>query len=163
MLTVREELTKTFMQEKFVPTIKELFKTKSPEKYKQWGENCCVQIAVFGTFFLSKMLMDYTFTVYEGIFHDKVKGRDVKYNHAWIYAVSSDKSRKLFIDMGRSMQENIFIEQDKNAYDNKIFGYEDIKEVKRTQLDWRRMLATETEYYTGLPSMEVAHLLENSF
>jgi hypothetical protein len=163
MLTQREELAKKFMEEQFVPTIRDFFKLKAPSKYKLWGGNCCRQIAIFGAYFLSKSLTDYRFTVWDGNFEDMMEGRKVVYNHAWIYAVSKDKQRKLFIDMGRSLQENIFVEQSRNAYDNNLPGYNYIKELERTQLDWETMLATEIEYYTGIQSMELAKILESKF
>lgn len=150
MLTKREELAKEFMEKRFLPSIKNIIESSAPEKFESWGGNCCRQVAIFGAYYLSNILMDYRFTVWDGVFEDVIDGRKVKYNHAWIYGISHGRERKLFIDLGRSKQENIFVEQRKNAYDKTIPGYENIVEVEREQLQWVTMIASQIEYFTGL-------------
>ena len=150
MLTQEEQNAKIFLIDKFVPQIRGLFRDKNPSLYEFWGTNCCRQIAVFGADYMTEMLRDYKFEVWDGIFEDEVDGHPVKYNHAWIYGINKSNGRKLFIDVARNDRVPIFNIQKNNSYDRTVEGFSKIKEISRQKLNWNRMIKTEREYYTGM-------------
>jgi hypothetical protein len=156
MLTTKEQSAKEFLEKLFVPKLHAILKSHSPEKYKRWEGNCCKQTAIFGAFFLSTNMKGYTITTWEGIFEDIEYNKPVKYNHAWIFAKEEATGRRLFIDMARLHRPNIFIEVTKNGYSKDIPGYEHIKEISRTQLNWVEQITKEVEYFSGLKGMDLA-------
>lgn len=148
---------KMFFGQIFLPTMKELFKESSPEKYEKWQGNCCRQTAVIGCHILSNILPEFEWNAWEAEFEDMYEGRSITYVHAWIYAKSPDM--KLLVDMARSHKENLFIETLGNRFPKGHPDYKDQKEVRRSRIDWRLLLDGDVEYYTLKKTRDVVAII----
>jgi hypothetical protein len=152
-LTIREDIAKDFMFRCFIPALHTLV-SRNVEKYKQWGGNTCRQSAVFGTHYLNMFLVEYEWTVWDGIFDDIIRGKSTRYNHAWIMGKDRNTGRRLLVDLSRVAHERLFIVVLANRYPKDHEDYKNMKEVSREQLDWRKMIEEDREYYTALSGEE---------
>lgn len=153
MLTKEELKVKDFMVNKFFPTLTSLFQEKNPSEFKKWGGNCCRQTAVFGSYFLNKKLKDYKWEVWEGNFNHKFQDRTANYEHAWILGIHKKSGKKLFVDLSRLNYSQIFNEVKVNEYP-KTEEFKDIIPTRKYELDWKKMIREEREYYTTLTGEE---------
>jgi hypothetical protein len=150
MLTPKEQAAKEFMYTNFIPHLHAIIIEKNLPEYEKWGGNCCRQSAIIGAKMLEKLLPGYKFEVWDGWFKDVVRGREVEYNHAWIFGTSPDK-RRLLIDLSRIFHERLFIEVKHNQYP-KTGTYKFMREKRREKFNWKKMFDIEREYYTKQPS-----------
>lgn len=160
MLTPNEMKAKKYLFDFFIPTLHDLIETANPEAYLKWNRNTCRQSAVFGCHFLNKLLPEYEWTAWDGNFEDVYLGRKVKYNHAWIYGSHKTRDKHLLVDLSVVNKERLFIERPENTYPKDHPEYEHMIEVDRKQLDYRKMIENEIEYYTQLSGPQVVHCLE---
>jgi hypothetical protein len=148
--------TKMFMINVFVPTLRQIFEEANPEKWKEWKGACCKQTAIFSACFLSGIFPQSNFTVWEGMFVDNPENGDkVLYNHAWVYGRTPH--HQLYIDLGRTEKPMLFEFVKSNFHPREHYGYKDMREAERTQIDWRKLYSEEIEYFTGKPSTEVMY------
>jgi hypothetical protein len=161
MLTTKEKQVKEYMYSEFIPELNKIFEEKNPETYAKWGKNCCQQTAVFGAALLTEMLPDYKWEVWYGIFDDIVMGRPVQYNHAWIWGKHKNENKGLFVDLSRIFHERLFFDTTDNNYPKNHSDYQYMKEIKRIQLDWKRMIKEEIEYYTSMHSQKILSEIKN--
>ncbi|QNR70477.1 hypothetical protein IAQ67_28625 (plasmid) [Paenibacillus peoriae] len=159
-LTPKEEAAKLFIEEKFTPALHQIIESRNPKEYKKWGGNACRQAAIFGYVFLSELLPNYKWTAWDGIFKDIVGGKEVEYNHAWLYGVDRENGRRLLVDASRNHHERLFMTVSGNRYPKDHPSYIHMKELKREKLDVADALRTD-EYYTRLPSMKFIELLRD--
>jgi hypothetical protein len=155
-LTQDEAQVKNILEEVFVPALHHVLKTAAPEKYEKWSHNCCRQTAIFGTMLLKALLFDYEITPYEAVFEDIEDGREVTYEHAWIFAKKN--GRRLLIDMARNNREKLFVVVSSNGYPKDHPQYKDMKEISRKPLDFKHHMR-ETEFYTKKPSLDVLEMI----
>jgi hypothetical protein len=152
-LTEKESKVKFIMEEMFLPALHKLVREGNPVAYKKWGGNACRQTAFFGRELIANLLPEYKWSVWDGIFDDIVHGKPVQYNHAWIYGVSLDGSKRLLVDLARQHHERLFIEVTGNRYPKDHPSYLHMKEVRREKVDlddW----AQSPEFYTQLSSVQ---------
>jgi hypothetical protein len=147
---------KIFFETIFVPSLHQYLKKASPEKYAMYDRNCCKQVAVFGSHFLTTMFPCVECVVWEGIFHEQSYNKNKPYNHAWILVKADGK--RFFVDYARHHKECLFQEVSCNAYPNHP-DYINMKEVSRERLDWRELFK-ENEWFTMKPSIIVAEELK---
>ena len=152
MLNNIELSAKLYMFEVFIPSLHELLRKRNLEEYNKWGGNCCRQSAIFGAYTLNEMLPDYEWVVWDGEMDDIVNGKNVSYNHAWI--IGKGNGKRILVDLARSYRERLFIEVPSNGYPKDHPEYKDMVIKSRVKLDWRREIANEREYYTGLTGDE---------
>lgn len=148
MLNDKEIMAKEYMFEVFIPSIHELIKSRNSEEYEKWGGNCCRQSAIFGAVVLSEILPEYTWTVWDGVMDDVIRGKEVNYNHAWIFGKCDGK--RLLVDLSRQYQERLFIEVKVNGYPKDHPEYANMVITSREQLDWKKAFDDDLEYYTQL-------------
>lgn len=157
-LTTEELKVKHFIEEQFVPALHDIIVSKNPKEYEKWGGNACKQTAIFGSVFLNTLLPQYQWTVWEGIFTDIVHGKEVTYNHAWIYGVDRKLGKRLLVDASRNHHERLFLPVAGNKYPKDHPAYVHMKELHREKLDVGALLK-EQEFYTRLPSEKLMRLL----
>lgn len=157
---MNESALKAFMFNAFIPSVHQVIIDHAADKYKEWQGNCCRQIAVFGSYFIDKYVPStYIVTAWDGEFDDVILDRPLHYNHAWIFVKDTITKRRLLIDLARTHKENLWIEVPNNRYPKDYQGYENMKETSREQIDWRRLIESETEFYTRLSSKEFINKL----
>jgi len=159
-LTPEEEAAKLFIEEKFTPALHQIIESSNPKEYKKWGGNACRQTAIFGSVFLSELLPNYKWAAWDGIFKDIIDGREVQYNHAWLYGVDRENGRRLLVDASRNHHERLFIQVSGNRYPKDHPSYMNMQELKREKLNISEALGTD-EYYTQLQSMDFIKLLKD--
>jgi hypothetical protein len=148
-MTNQELIVKYYMEEKFLPALHKLVSTANPAMYKKWGGNACRQTALFGKLFLDKLLPQYSWAVWDGIFEEDVKGKLKRYNHAWVYGVDKDSGKRLLVDLARQYKERLFIEVTANRYPKDHPEYVNMKELSREKADVADWL-NSPEFYTSL-------------
>ena len=158
-LTNKEKKVRRYVFELFIPSLHQIIRSLNHSEYQRWGGNTCRQSAIFGAYFLDQWLPEYEWEVYDGNFTDVINGKEVAFNHAWIYGVSKNGGANLFLDLSNVLKERLFIKTNVNAYPKDHEEYKNQKEVSRVQLDWRNMVGTEREYYTRLQTQVLADLL----
>jgi hypothetical protein len=158
-LTLIEDIAKDWMFNLFIPALHTLV-SQNVEKYKQWGGNTCRQSAVFGAYFLNRILPEYEWSVWDGDFNDVIKGVPVSYNHAWIFGVDRSNGRRLLVDLSRVLQERLFIVVKSNAYPKNLKDYKNMKEIRRERLNWVQMINEDCEYFTKLSGKEFIERLD---
>jgi hypothetical protein len=158
-LTTHEQAIKAFMYNVFVPSLHNILKDANPQAYKQWGGNACRQTAIFGHHFLSGLLPDYEWTVWDGDFSDKLRGQRVQYNHAWNYGVDKKNNKALLVDLSRVNKERLFIPVKANKYPKNHEEYKDMKLIRKEKMDVAKRM-TEPEYYTMLDSVVLLNKLD---
>lgn len=143
-----EQRVKMFMESIFIPSLHEILQAKSPEKYMLYQGAACRQTATMGYFFLKDLLPDYEWEVWEANFKDKFRGKDVNYEHAWIYGKSKNKKEKdLLVDLARNYQERLFIKTNKNQYPANHPEYKDMVVLQKKRINPNRNLQI-IEFYT---------------
>lgn len=152
-LNSQEQAAKEYIEYKFVPVLHEFLKSRNPKEYRRWGGNACKQTAIFGSLFLNELLPNYKWSVWEGLFKDIVKGREVTYNHAWIYGVDRQAGRRLLVDASRNHHERLFIVVGGNKYPKDHPSYLYMEEIERHKLDIQEALK-DKEYYTFLDTLD---------
>ena len=146
-LTEREEQARDTMIYVFNPVLKFILMASNYLEFKRYGFNSCRQTAILGAGYLKTLLPDYTFTVYEGSFVEKINGQATPYEHAFIIA-NKDK-RNLIIDLSRTTKRLLFSEVTDMSYPE-IEDYEDVVKIGQVRLDLDELLNTEEpEYFTG--------------
>ncbi|MGG1263797.1 hypothetical protein [Brevibacillus laterosporus] len=158
-LTFREEVAKSFMEERFLPALHKLISTINPKEYEKWGGNACRQTAIFGSLYLERLLPEYTWSMWDGIFNDIVNDRKVTYNHAWLYGVNKENGKRLLVDLSRVHHERLFIVVTGNRYPKDHPSYKDMVEISRKKLNARELMKLP-EYYTDLKVGEFLTKLE---
>jgi hypothetical protein len=158
MLTAKEGTVKEIMEERFIPALHSFLERSNPAEYKKWQGNACRQTAVFAVPILEALLPDYKWTAWDGDFEDIVYGREVTYNHAWVYGVNRKEGRRLLVDLSRIHHERLFIEVDSNKYPKDHPSYIHMKELRRKEMDVQEML-DDTEYYSRKPSRDILEYL----
>lgn len=162
LLTDREKAVKDIMFDIFIPALHKVITDRNPEEYKRWHGNCCKQTAIFGAYILKILLPDYEWTTWDGVFSDKHKGEDVRYNHAWILGKEPSTNRRLLIDLARTTKERLFREVSGNRFPKDHPEYKDMVEESRERLDWEKMIEEDDEFYTGLPSRTFIEVLRGN-
>lgn len=153
MLSKEEERAKLFMYNSFIGALQEILQEKgNKEKYEKWQGNCCRQTAIYGACILEQLLPQYDWKVWQGEMTDVVYGKEVEYDHAWIFGRNRDK--RLLVDLSRDYRERVFEEVKTNSYP-KTEAWKDMKILKREQLDWKKLLKEEREFYTGMTGEEI--------
>lgn len=158
-LTKQEEYVKQYTFELFIPALHHVICLKNQAEYQKWGGNTCRQSAILGAYFMSQWLPQYDWQVWDGNFTDIIYGKKCEFNHAWIYGVHKETNYGLFLDLSNVVKERLFIKTRVNAYPKSHSQYKNQIELNRTQLDWRKMLSTDIEYYTKMHSLELAQLI----
>lgn len=160
-LEKEEEIARDFIFNEFVPALHDVFRTANPDAYYAWGQNCCRQAAVFGTVYLKELLPNYKWYAYDGEFKDLINGKEVYYNHAWIFGVDREKHRRLFVDPSRKIQEQLFFVTDENKYpiDHPDYKYTVI--VKSYKMNLKARLK-DLEYFTKLGARKVLKLVDEA-
>ncbi|WP_144472966.1 hypothetical protein [Bacillus pumilus] len=153
-LTNKEILTKTIMENIFVPIIHKIFEEASPLEYRMWRSNACRQTAIFGKKILEELLPEYDWTAWDGNFSDIIDGKRVKYNHAWIHGINKEKSKGLLVDLSRNHHERLFIPVEKNSYPKKHESYKHMRVISKERLDVETLLCEE-EYYTKMKGRDL--------
>lgn len=151
-LSEREYLVKEYMEKVFVPILHHNLKQGNPVAYEQWNGNACRQTATFGLKFLEKLLPHYKWQAWDGIFDDFVRGRQARYNHAWIYGEGKDKN--LLVDLSRILHERLFIPVEKNEYPKGHKTYENMSLVQAEQIDIKDNMK-DAEFYTSKMSTKL--------
>lgn len=162
MLSKREEQIKYYMENCFVPALHKVVKGYSEEskrKYEMYNGNLCRQTAIFGATFLQNVLApEYEWTVWEGDFEDKYEGKDVRYQHAWIFGKSPNGER-LLLDLSNQVKERLFIKVKVNGYP-KQGEHKHMRELGRMKLNHNEMFAgTDVEYMTQISSPQLMKLV----
>ena len=150
---MQEEIVKEFMYNQFIPALHEVLSRGDKEKYAKWNGNCCRQTAIYGAYMLEKFLPSYNWKVWCGEMDDIVNGKEVHYDHAWIFG--SDGNKRLLVDLARNYRERLFMEVKTNSYPKDNEEYKNMVITSREQLDWKKMLKEDNEYYTGLKGEEI--------
>lgn len=153
-LTEQENLTKVFMENRFVPTLHNILSNANPEEYKRWGGNACRQTAIMGVHFLREFLPSYEWTAYDGDFSDIVQGVPRQYNHAWIHGIDKKNKRGLLVDLSRVDRERLFIPVKENKYPKNHPAYKHMKLIRKEKIDIEKQMQ-DHEYYTMLPGKEL--------
>lgn len=148
-LTQRETIAKDFMFNSFIPALHDLVSEYNPHKYQEWNGNTCRQTAVFGTYFLNKLLPEYEWTAWDGDFSDIYRGHRVKYNHSWIHGLNKEDGRGLLVDLSRVDRERLFLPVKENKYPKNHLEYQNMKLIKKEKMDIEERMQ-EYEYYTSL-------------
>ena len=142
----------------FNPVLKFILMTSNYGKFVEYGGNSCRQTAILGAGYLRKLLPDYQFQVYEGHFIEKINGRCVPYDHAFIVAHKDD--RHLVIDLSRTTKKLLFSETYSNIYPE-IEDYEDVVKIGQDLMNLDELLNTdEPEYFTGKKPREIMAMID---
>lgn len=159
---MKEQDLADFMIKTFRPNLHRLIRDYNEAEYLKWQGNCCRQTAIIGSYFIDKHMPSYIVTAWEGNFNDILNGKPVTYDHAWIFAKDSRSDRRLLIDLARTHKDCLWMRVPSNRYLRTYYGYENMIEISRSQLDWRKICEdeNETEYYTKLPTKQFIKELE---
>lgn len=158
-VTVREVAVKEYMEKIFVPALHSLLKQGNPMAYQQWGGNACRQTAIFGVKFLEKLLPSYKWEAWDGNFNDIVRGKNVHYNHAWIFGVEESTGKKLLVDLSRIHHERLFLFVEENKYPNEHPSYKNMIEMNRSKMDIKDCM-NDLEFYTSQRSTKLLQELK---
>lgn len=153
-LTQKESGAKALMENLFIPALHDTLSKAAPEKYQQWGGNACRQTAIFGANLLKDLLPEYDWVVWDGNFSDMLKGKRVKYNHAWIYGIHKTEKKGLLVDLSRNHHERLFLPTKSNKYPKDNPTYKNMKLINKTKLDYQKEML-DIEYYTSKRGTEV--------
>lgn len=159
-IPTNERLSALFVDGVYLDDMREIFKKEAPEKFEEFQGNCCRQSAVFGAYFLNRLLPEYEWTVWDGIFEDDYFSPGImrRYNHAWIFGKHKVTGKRILADFGAVHKEQLFLAVDHNAYP-RDGEYKNLIEISRERLDWEKMIQTEVEWFTQKPSMEVINMI----
>lgn len=142
------ELLERQMQEIFKPSLKQVLFLANPTEFERWQGNHCRQSALIGAYVLNRLAPQYKWAVWDGEFDDIIYGKPYRYRHAWIYGESLNGDKDIFVDLSRQHHQCLFVEVTENKYPDG-YGYDDMKELKREQIDWQNFIA-QPEYYTNV-------------
>lgn len=148
-LTVKEKECRDYMMNVFVPTLHEMVEEINPQEYHRWSKNLCRQTAVFASTFLNRCYGEYDWQAWEGDFEDIVNGKQVRYEHAWIFGKHKESGRRLFLDLSNNVKERLFIVTGVNGYPKDSEEHKNMKCLSRKRLDVESML-NDTEYLTKM-------------
>lgn len=153
-LTRKEKECRDYMMNVFIPTLHEMVEEINPDEYHKWNRNLCRQTAVFASTFLNRAYPEYDWQAWEGDFEDVVGGREVRYEHAWIFAKEKEGNRRLFLDLSHNLKERLFIVTKVNGYPKDSEEHKHMKCLSRKRLDVQRMLF-DTEYLTKMTGHQI--------
>ncbi len=153
-LTFEEQRVKVVMENLFVPALHAVLRESNPVMYDQWQGNACRQTAVLGSVYLKYALPNYTWTAWDGEFKDVVLGKEVRYNHAWIFGRNRQDNKRILADLSRQHHERLFIPVDSNKYPKDHPEYLHMQELERTLIDVPEHMQ-EVEFYSQLPSSKL--------
>jgi hypothetical protein len=140
--------------------------------FEQWHYNSCNQTALIAGYCLDILLNSsgahqsnpftkgkFEITVKEGIFREPLVRDD--YNHAWTYATNGYYS--FLVDVGRISNPTIF-KTGPEVINNPELYCPNYSLISSVDLNYKNMLGTEREYYTGKPSLnfclDIQHQME---
>lgn len=146
-LNEREIFAKAVMIHHFVPALRSFLLDFNPTEFAKWGYNCCRQTAITAVPLLREMLPEYEWTVWDGIFEDIHDGREVTYNHAWVYGKHRD-GHGLLVDLARQAHPCLFIKVEENEYPTEG-SYATMQELDRQEIDFIEAMG-EKEYFTTM-------------
>jgi hypothetical protein len=146
------------MEEGFTPALHSILQEANPKEYEKWQGNACRQAAILSIPMLRELLPNYTWAAWDGWFDDIVHGKNVHYNHAWVYGRDKETGRKLLVDLARQHHERLFVLVDSNRYPKDHPEYVNMKEVRRERLDIDNNLR-DIEYYTKLKGYQLLQLV----
>lgn len=158
-LTPREEDVRDFMFDEFVPALHDLVSECNPTEYMRWNGNTCRQTAVFGYYYLTKLLPEYEWTAWDGEFSDIYMGHKVHYNHAWLHGINREMGKGLLVDLSRVDRERLFISVKENKYPKNHPEYKDMRLIRKEKMDIEKRMM-ECEYYTGMQGEEFIESLD---
>lgn len=146
------------------------FKTEHTELYNKWHGNHCIQTAVMICGILNEIQSIYPQVVY-AIMEDKHEGKTIHYNHAYVHAVDELPYRSIkhyAIDMPRNDRQQLFVAGDtsidvecESTFDYQ--GYEDIKILQTQDMDFKKLILFEVEYFTNKPSYYLFKEIKDKF
>ena len=158
-LTEQEEKARDEMIYLFNPVLKFILLNKGYDEFKRYGFNSCRQTAIFGAFYLRKLLPNYNLHVYEGKFIEKENGIVIPYIHAFIIA-EGPNDRQLIIDISRTTKRLLFTEVYPNIYPN-FDDYKNVVKLWEEKIDLDKMINTdEPEYLTGCKPKNLIQIIE---
>ena len=146
------------------------FKTEYTELYNKWHGNHCIQTAVMICGILNEVKNLYPEVVY-GIMEDKHEGETIHYNHAYVHVEDMSSfplAKNYAIDMPRNDRKQLFIAGDLSVVEEcesslDYPGYENIKILETQDLNFRRLIMFEIEYFTQEPSFYLFREIRNKF
>jgi len=157
---------KKFMIEQFVPALRRVLWENEREvglMARHYG-NCCNQTALLSCMHLSKVLPDYHWEMYEGIFRMVSKqGEILLFNHAWVYGFAMNMNNKsLFLNLAEDGERITWEAVTDNVYPYRCRHRWYAQEVlsRRRQVDWLRLSrVSEGEYYTGFATKSLYQIV----
>lgn len=158
-LTSEEQKARDIMLYLFNPVLKFILLTENPTEFQRFGFNSCRQTAIFGADYLSKLLPDYTFSVYEGSFIEIINGEITPYAHAYIVGAYQD--RFILIDLSRTSKPLIFMQIPSLDFYPRYNEYKDVHKLGHSRINLHSALTTkDPEYLTGMKPAQVVYLID---
>lgn len=163
----KEKEVKEFMIGKFVPALRRVLakRERIPRLFEKRYGNCCNQTALLSCMHLTKVLPDYTWTMFEGMFRIVNKEKTpMLFNHAWVFGYRG-KGSNLFLNLAEDGERITWESVEENRYPAHCAHTWYAQEIcpYRKRIDWEQMSQRtgegSGEYYTGLSAKSLYDLV----
>lgn len=133
---------------------KKIFEVAAPQKYELYGGNCCRQMAYVCSSFLSKMVSEYEWKVYESVF--ECADTHEKYIHAYCLGLHT-KQKNILVDVAfdNVIKNNYIVE-----LDHDILPTSDKEEYNKRVEVPLEYFEDNHEFFTGLKGKQLLAAIE---
>lgn len=139
-----EDKVREFVLDRFVPALHHCLREANRPLFERHYGSCCNQTSIMVARFLSDMhFLELDWQVFEGIFRGNVLGREVQYNHAWVWGSGAEGR---FLDLAHVRPKRVWMTSAENRHPESHRW----TEVGRRLVPWQSMF-NAMEYFTSRP------------
>lgn len=140
-----EEEAFFFIRDAFIPELRMICRRNNPEIFHLYNGNMCRQAAIYGIYFLKKIMPGWEFELYEADYKQELFGNDFFATHAVIFA--KNKKEKRIIDMSRQTKRDIWAKVSKPEYPKGYEEYDEMEMIEIRKMNWKKEINTPKEIF----------------